>query len=236
MSDIKETKLSLEPCDGILFEGPFNRSVNKKLVIGNPSKTQKMAFKMKTTTPKLFFVRPNIGVLEPGEKVNVDIYMQPILQEPVQKRHKFLLQAVEVTGEMTDMQEFWKQQKEQKPENIWDTKIRCELVFSKDEQFRQAGGSARSPVDNKDGEDHFDAQEISEPVAKLLKQVSKLEDERLALKEEVDTLRDQTIGPDSGQKMMQRSRQGRSTLFYVVAFFLTILAAFVGAFYGKNYL
>ncbi|XP_037719176.1 vesicle-associated membrane protein-associated protein B [Drosophila subpulchrella] len=233
MSDKKETKLSLEPCDGILFEGPFNRSVNKKLVIGNPSKTQRMAFKMKTTTPKLFFVRPNIGVLKPGEKVNVDIFMQPILQEPIQKRHKFLLLAAEATGEMSDMQEFWKQQK---PEDIWDTKIRCELVFSKEDQFRQAGGSARSAVDNKEGEDHFDAQEVSEPVAKLLKQVSMLEDERLALKEEVDTLRDQTVGPDPGQQVMPRARQGRSTFFYVAAFIFTILAAFVGAFYGKNYL
>jgi len=233
MSDKKETKLSLEPCDGILFEGPFNRSVNKKLVIGNPSKTQRMAFKMKTTTPKLFFVRPNIGVLKPGEKVNVDIFMQPILQEPVQKRHKFLILAAEATGEMSDMQEFWKQQK---PEDIWETKIRCELVLSKEDQFRQAGGSARSSVDNKEGEDHFDAQEVSEPVAKLLKQVSMLEDERLALKEEVDTLRDQTIGPDPGQQVMQRARQGRSTFFYVAAFLFTILAAFVGAFYGKNYL
>jgi len=73
-------------------------------------------------------------------------------------------------------------------------------------------------------------------VAKLLKQVSMLEDERLALKEEVDTLRDQTIGPDPGQQVMQRARQGRSTFFYVAAFLFTILAAFVGAFYGKNYL
>jgi len=81
-----------------------------------------------------------------------------------------------------------------------------------------------------------DDNETEQPVAKLLKQVSMLEDERLALKEEVDTLRDQTIGPDPGQQVMQRGRQGRSTFFYVAAFLFTILAAFVGAFYGKNYL
>ncbi|XP_017011850.2 vesicle-associated membrane protein-associated protein A [Drosophila takahashii] len=233
MSDKKEGKLCLDPCEGILFEGPFNRSGCKKLVIGNPSKSQRVAFKMKTTTPKLFFVRPNIGVLGPGEKVNVDIFMQPIHQESFQKRHKFLLLAAEATGDMKDMQEFWKLQK---PEDIWDTKIRCELLLSKEEQFRQAGGAAKSAVEVKDGEDHFDAQEVSEPVAKLLKQVNMLEDERLALKEEIDSLRDQSMGSGPGQQMMHRQRQGRSAFFYVAAFILTILAAFAGAFYGKNYL
>uniref|UniRef100_A0A6P4EGL4 Vesicle-associated membrane protein-associated protein A n=1 Tax=Drosophila rhopaloa TaxID=1041015 RepID=A0A6P4EGL4_DRORH len=231
MNDTKAGKLSLDPCDGIVFEGPFDRSVCKKLVIRNPSDSQRVAFKMKTTTPKLFFVRPNIGILEPGEKVNVDIFMQPLLQEPPQKRHKFLLLAAEATGDMSDMQQFWKLQR---PEDVWDAKIKCELIMSKEEQFRQAGGGATSVLE---AEDQFDAQEDSEPVTKLLKQVSMLEEERLVLKEEIEALREQTIGgAHPGQGMIRSPRQGRSTLFYVAACIFTILAAIVGAFYGKNYL
>ncbi|KAI8040996.1 vesicle-associated membrane protein-associated protein B [Drosophila gunungcola] len=235
MNDMKESKLSLEPCDGIVFEGPFNRSVSRKLVIGNLSGSQRVAFKMKTTTPRLFFVRPNIGVLEPGQKVNVDIFMQPILQEPPQKRHKFLLLAAEAADDMSDLPQFWRLQT---PESTWETKIRCDLIPSKEEQYRQAGGGrASSALDTKGGEDTFDVQEVCDPMAKLLKQVSMLEDERLVLKEELDILRDQTIGSNhSGPGMMHRLRQGRSTFFYVAAFILTILAAIGGAFYGKNYL
>ncbi|XP_043650372.1 vesicle-associated membrane protein-associated protein A [Drosophila teissieri] len=232
MSNNTESKLLLDPCDGIVFDGPFSRSVSRKLVISNTSKTQRMAFKMKTTTPKLFYVRPNIGVLGPEEKVTIDIFMQPILQEQIQKRHKFLLLAAEATGDITDMQEFWKLQR---PEDIWDTKIKCELIPSKEEEFRQAGGSARSSTDNKDGEVHFDAQEVSEPVAKLLKQISMLEDERLALKDQIDNLRDQTIETNPGQAMM-RPRRGRINFFFMAAIILTILGALLGAFYGKNYL
>ncbi|EDW93828.1 vesicle-associated membrane protein-associated protein A [Drosophila yakuba] len=229
MSNNTESKLLLEPSDGIVFNGPFSRSVNRKLVISNTSKTQRMAFKMKTTTPKLFYVRPNIGVLGPEEKVTIDIIMQPILQEQIQKRHKFLLLAAEVTGDITDMQEFWKQQR---PEDIWDTKIKCEVIPSKEEEFRQAGGS----TDNKDGEVHFDAQEVSEPVAKLLKQISMLEDERMALRDQIDDLRDQTIGTNPDQAMMRRPRQGRINFFYMAAIILTILGALLGAFYGKHFL
>ncbi|XP_017053155.1 vesicle-associated membrane protein-associated protein A [Drosophila ficusphila] len=236
MTDKIASKLNLEPCDGILFEGPFNRTVCKKLVIANPSESQRVAFKMKTTSPKLFFVRPNIGVLGPGEKVIVDIFMQPTAQEPLQNRHKFLLLAANATDDMGEMQEFWKQQK---PEDLWDTKIKCELVDLKGEhgEIRVAGGGGSTARDKKQCEDHqFDAQEVTEPVAKLLKQVSMLEDERLALKEEIDTMRDQTIGSESGQGMMVRRRQGSTTLFNFVTFILIILAAVVGAFYGKNYL
>ncbi|EDV50401.1 vesicle-associated membrane protein-associated protein A [Drosophila erecta] len=232
MPNNAESKLALDPCDVIVFEGPFSRSVSRKLVIKNTSKTQRMAFKMKTTTPKLFYVRPNIGVLGPEEKVTVDIFMQPMLQEQIQKRHKFLLLAADATGDITDMQEFWKLQR---PEDIWDTKIQCELVPSK-EEFRQVGGSARSSNDNMDGEVHFDAQEANEPVAKLLKQVGFLESERLTLKDQIYKLRDQTIGTSPGQAIIRRPRLGRCTFFYMAAVIVTTLAALLGAFYGKNFL
>ncbi|EDW40644.1 vesicle-associated membrane protein-associated protein A [Drosophila sechellia] len=218
MSDNTESKLALDPSEVLVFEGPFNRSVSRKLVIRNTSQTQRMAFKMKTTTPKLFYVRPNIGVLAPEQKVSVDIYMQPILQEQIQKRHKFLLMAAEVTGDITDMQEFWKMQN---PNETWDTKIKCELVPSKQDDFRQAGGSAALSTDNKDGEVHFDAQEVSEPMAKLLKQVSMLEDEHVVLTDQIESLRDQAIG---------------RTFFYMATIIVIILAAVAGAYYGKTHL
>lgn len=216
MSDNTESKLALDPCDVIVFEGPFNRSVSRKLVIKNTSKTQRMAFKMKTTTPKLFYVRPNIGVLGPEQKVSVDIFMQPILQEQIKKRHKFLLLAAEVTGDISDVQEFWKMQN---PNETRETKIKCELVPSKEDDFRQAGGSAVISTDNKDGEVHFDAQEVSEPMAKLLKQISMLEDEHMALTDQIDGLRDQAIG---------------RTFFYMAAIVIIILSAVAGAYYGKT--
>ncbi|XP_033158920.1 vesicle-associated membrane protein-associated protein A [Drosophila mauritiana] len=218
MSDNTESKLALDPSEVLVFEGPFNRSVSRKLVIRNTSQTQRMAFKMKTTTPKLFYVRPNIGVLAPEQKVSVDIYMQPIMQEQIQKRHKFLLMAAEVTGDITDMQEFWKMQN---PNETWDTKIKCELVPSKQDDFRQAGGSAVLSTDNKDGEVHFDAQEVSEPMAKLLKQVSMLEDEHVVLTDQIESLRDQAIG---------------RTFFYMATIIVIILAAVAGAYYGKTHL
>ncbi|KAH8247998.1 hypothetical protein KR032_009733 [Drosophila birchii] len=224
MSDNKMTDLlTLEPREAIVFEGPFNRSVCKSLKIGNPSKNQKVIFKLKTTSPRSFFVRPNIGIVEPDSKVNVDVFMQPIVPDGGQKQDKFLIQAAFVSDGNIDMQEFWK---DQKSEDIWEAKIKCALVHQKpsDEQLREAGGATSAPDPKPDGEIEFDAQEVSAPVAQLIKQVSMLEDERSVLKEKLDVLRDKS------------AKQSNMDFFFITSCIFTIVVAMVGVYYGKQYL
>ncbi|KAH8338261.1 hypothetical protein KR074_011962 [Drosophila pseudoananassae] len=225
--------LSVEPKDELIFHGPFNRSVCQKLVISNPSKTARVAFKMKTTSPRLFFVRPNIGLLGPNGSVSVDIFMQPTMMEPGLKPHKFMILAATASSDVVDLTEFWKQQK---PGNIWDTKIKCELVPGKnDDQYRQAGGGMTSSP-RSDVEAEYDALEVSEPIAKLLKQVHVLENERMALESEIKVMREGGIGGEPDQQMVRQNHWGRRSVYTFVAFIFTVLAAIVGAFYGKHYL
>jgi len=44
--------------------------VKRSLQVSNPN-NQPVAFKVKTTAPKQYCVRPNSGRIEPGEKVEV---------------------------------------------------------------------------------------------------------------------------------------------------------------------
>lgn len=52
------------------FERPLTRLVKKVLIIKN-SNNFSIAFKVKTTSPKLFCVRPNAGRIESNESVEV---------------------------------------------------------------------------------------------------------------------------------------------------------------------
>ncbi|KAH8246240.1 hypothetical protein KR038_006599 [Drosophila bunnanda] len=230
MSDNKKPDmLTLEPRETLVFEGPFNRSVCKSLTIGNPSKNQKVIFKLKTTSPRTFFVRPNIGIVGPDSKVTVDIFMQPTAPGAGHKQHKFLVQAALVSDRDVDLQEFWK---DQKPADIWETKIKCSLLKRKPlddaSVLRQAGGATNTSDSKPDGEIEFDAVEVSEPLAQLIKQVSMLDEERLVLTKELSTLRDQTV--------KQRSKQSGMNFFLFVSCIFTIMAAILGAYYGKQYL
>ena len=53
-----------------LILGPFKDVVTTILKLQNPS-DKKVCFKVKTTAPKRYCVRPNCGLIDPNESVNV---------------------------------------------------------------------------------------------------------------------------------------------------------------------
>ena len=54
----------------MIFAGPFNEVVTADLKLTNPSE-KKVCFKVKTTAPKRYCVRPNSGILDPKNSVTV---------------------------------------------------------------------------------------------------------------------------------------------------------------------
>ncbi|KAK5660087.1 hypothetical protein OQA88_13556 [Cercophora sp. LCS_1] len=93
------------------FRRPFTVEVAQVLKIKNTN-TSPIAFKVKTTAPKQYCVRPNSGRIEPGHEVEVSVLLQAMKQEPPadQKcRDKFLVQSVTITAdkEFTNVQQIW---------------------------------------------------------------------------------------------------------------------------------
>ncbi|KAI1200851.1 putative integral ER membrane protein Scs2 [Nemania serpens] len=83
------------------FHRPFTVEVLENLRIRNPG-TQPVAFKVKTTAPKQYCVRPNSGRVEPNREVEVQVILQAMKQEPppgTKCRDKFLVQSVAITPE-----------------------------------------------------------------------------------------------------------------------------------------
>lgn len=61
------------------FSGPFTEVVQTEMKLTNPS-NKKVCFKVKTTAPKRYCVRPNSGILDPGTSAAVSGYfLQMIL-------------------------------------------------------------------------------------------------------------------------------------------------------------
>lgn len=50
--------------------GPFTKAVTSYITLTNPT-DKKVCFKIKTTAPKKYCVRPNSGVLEPNNKAEI---------------------------------------------------------------------------------------------------------------------------------------------------------------------
>lgn len=80
--------------------------------LSNPT-DKPIAFKVKTTAPKRYCVRPNNGILIPGKSVSVAVMLQPLGDGPnasaailEKNKHKFMIQSVfasSETGNADDM-------------------------------------------------------------------------------------------------------------------------------------
>lgn len=101
----------LIPNNALGFNRPFTQLVKKTLTITN-NNALPVAFKVKTTAPKLYCVRPNSGRIEPGESVEVSVMLQPMKEEPllsIKCKDKFLIQSTLITPEKEtkDLQDIW---------------------------------------------------------------------------------------------------------------------------------
>ncbi|KAI0688876.1 PapD-like protein [Earliella scabrosa] len=103
--------VSLNPSSVLGFNRPFTQSVKRSLQITN-NNAQPVAFKVKTTAPKLYCVRPNSGRVEPGETVEVAVMLQAMKEDlptNAKCKDKFLIQSTTITPEKESMslQDMW---------------------------------------------------------------------------------------------------------------------------------
>ncbi|CAL1535670.1 unnamed protein product [Lymnaea stagnalis] len=119
----KEQALILDPAGELRFRGPFVDVVTANLLLTNPT-DKRICFKVKTTAPKRYCVRPNSGILDPKKEIVVAVMLQPFDYDPNEKnKHKFMVQSMFAPDHIGDNQEIlWK---DARPESLMDTKLKC---------------------------------------------------------------------------------------------------------------
>lgn len=127
-----EQILALEPPYELRFRGPFTDVVTSELKLGNPSE-KRVCFKVKTTAPKRYCVRPNSGLIEPGLDVTVAVMLQPFDYDPNERnKHKFMVQTMFAPdGPIESQEALWK---EAKADQLMDSKLKCVFELPVDTQ------------------------------------------------------------------------------------------------------
>jgi len=93
--------VELTPNNALGFHRPLTSTVKRTLTVSNPNDAP-IVFKVKTTAPKQYCVRPNSGRVEPGERVEVQVLLQPFKEDPpasTKCKDKFLVQSAIVAGD-----------------------------------------------------------------------------------------------------------------------------------------
>ncbi|TDL23270.1 VAMP-associated protein [Rickenella mellea] len=101
----------LTPSASLGFNRPLTQTVKRILTVTNNNELP-VAFKVKTTAPKLYCVRPNSGTVQPGESSEVQVLLQAMKEEPplnAKCKDKFLVQSTLITPEKESLSahDFW---------------------------------------------------------------------------------------------------------------------------------
>ncbi len=105
-------QIILEPSDSLSFALVAGSSPQAALTISNPSSVENVSFKVKTTRPMRYLVRPNQGVIAPNHTATVVVILQHrdcdelLRLDPSERQlsnDKFLVQSVAVNAEFCDL-------------------------------------------------------------------------------------------------------------------------------------
>ncbi|KAI3631129.1 hypothetical protein MIR68_010619 [Amoeboaphelidium protococcarum] len=102
--------MEISPLEELQFKRPFTLPEAQKQIlrIKNTSSTNPMVFKVKTTAPKQYCVRPNASIVQPQQTKEIAILLQPMKEDPpedVRSKDKFLIQSYLVDSKSADYQQ-----------------------------------------------------------------------------------------------------------------------------------
>ncbi|XP_022654658.1 vesicle-associated membrane protein-associated protein B/C-like [Varroa jacobsoni] len=207
-----ENILQLEPKHELRFRGPFHEPTQAIMRLTNPS-NKWICFKVKTTAPKKYCVRPTCGEIKPQSYTDVAVILQPVHYDPNDtQRHKFLVQSMNIENPTSVNHEtLWKNAE---PNKIMEAKLRCVL-----ETF-----------ESKESHSSSQSQPWGEPPKKIVEvplqqpqqqleaafnaELRRLQDENLALRRQNITLREDSHRlHQSGGSVPSDTRSGNSQSF-----------------------
>jgi len=115
------------------FKRPFSNEVTEVLKLSNHNSSP-VAFKVKTTAPKQYCVRPNSGLIQPNSAVEVQVLLQAMKEDPpldAKCRDKFLVQSVVLTGDVSNnVATVWQSVEKTGKSSIQEKKIRVNFLPS----------------------------------------------------------------------------------------------------------
>lgn len=124
--------LIIEPAHELKFVGPFCTAVSSFMRLTNPTE-HVILFKIKTTAPKKYCVRPNCGILEPKDTIEITIVLQPFIFEAAEKnKHKFMVQSMIMPEGDVHIDSVWK---DCNPANLMDSKLRCVFELPEEKEM-----------------------------------------------------------------------------------------------------
>ncbi|MFH4976834.1 hypothetical protein AB6A40_003543 [Gnathostoma spinigerum] len=188
--------LIISPPNEIEFHGPFKDLVTSSLRLRNPS-NRRVCFKVKTTAPKMYCVKPNCGIIEPGCEstvavsfVSSDSFLANV--ELKNAKHKFMILTCFAPQDNFSLDTVWK---EVDPSELMDTKLHVRFVQDSAPQEPVSITTSTSSNSAKNQDDECELHHVKEERQKIETEKQRLEKELEELKNQLTALQANYLPP-----------------------------------------
>jgi len=248
--------LQLDPPHELRFKGPFKEVVTSYLKLVNPSE-KKVAFKVKTTAPKRYCVRPNSGLLEPNCSISIAVMLQPFEYDANEKnKHKFMVQTMFAPsgGSDSNQDTMWR---EASPDQLMDSKLKCvfelpaesspqsnievssttphDHVKPEEPVHSQPAQTAKPSLvktgDSGDAMRNQDYIKAGEEMKKLREDVSRLTRDNIRLQEESRRAAREVSGPAAPPVALEPLSPAINNMWLILALVCVLVGIIIGKFF-----
>ena len=182
-----------------------------------------IAFKVKTTAPKSYIVKPNQGILAPNESRELTITMQPLPDFPGEVNHRFQVQSAPISlaaDHQEELTKFWAGNPYQCINNKLSVLISDNLKYQTSSAFQSIATESKI--------------ERSESIKNEIKDLSEFHDKQENLKRKMEEeycvlLEQQKSRDEEINKLEVEGLKGYGSLHLVLVCFLGILVGYLYA-------
>ncbi|XP_064992150.1 vesicle-associated protein 1-1-like isoform X1 [Musa acuminata AAA Group] len=205
--------LDVEPLE-LKFPFELNKQISCSLQLSNKTEDF-LAFKVKTTNPRKYCVRPNVGIILPRSTCDVVVTMQAQREAPsdMQCKDKFLLQSI-ATSSTTTLNDITQEMFSKEPgKTVDEVKIQVAYVSSPQPPsnvYEQSEDGGTSP-------DPFSSDKAMALISRLTAEKNSALQQNSKLRQEVELMR-REIG---------RRRGGFSFMSLVLIALLAVLVGYL---------
>lgn len=185
--------LGIDPTE-LRFPFELNKQISCTLQLTN-KRDKQVAFKVKTTSPKKYCVRPNNGIVAPRSKADVVVTMQAQREVPpdMQCKDKFLVQSAIVASEITPKEVTGDMFTRESGNVVDEVKLKVVYVSPSSQSEGFEDGYPGSLSYQEETKEHKESEKtISEPfalISKLMEEKNAAVELNNKLRQELDLLR-----------------------------------------------
>ncbi|CAD8075799.1 unnamed protein product [Paramecium primaurelia] len=219
--------IEIEPKQFLEFDAEENKLAHAQLSLKNLTQ-QDVAFKIKTTTPTLFQVKPSVGIINSKQTQVIEISTSQPIKNDAKFDPKFQVNACFIDFQDQDLNQFWKN-KDQSTIQSQQIKSRIKQNIKQDDQPHQQAPESKIFESNQSISQQQESKmfkSVIEPKAENDEQIKQYKEQLEKLQQEYQDFR-QKMEFETQQALLKKDKSNLSFSQLLLAVLIALIAGYL---------